>query len=95
MIIPVNGTIIIKPIDETETTIGNIILPDMGKEKAQVGEITAISSTYNFHSDSWIEPDVHVGDVVFVPAMGSQKITFEGEDYIACKWTDIIAVIEK
>jgi len=95
MIKPVNGTIIIKPIDETEKTVGNIILPDLGKEKAQVGEVIAISGTYNFHSDKWVAPDVEVGDVVFIPAMGGQKISLDYEEYIACKWQDIIAVIEK
>ncbi len=95
MIKPVNGTIIIKPIDEVEQTVGNIILPDLGKEKAQLGEVVSISGTYNFHSDKWVAPDVKVGDIAFIPAMGGQKITFDYEEYIACKWQDIIAIIEK
>ena len=34
-LIPQNGNVIIKPIEEQEQTYGNIVVPDMGKEKAK------------------------------------------------------------
>jgi co-chaperonin GroES (HSP10) len=95
MIKPVNGTIILKPVEEVEETVGNIILPDLGKEKARLGEVVSVSGTYNFHSDTWIAPDIKIGDIAFIAAMAGQKITYDYEEYIACKWQDIIAIIDK
>ena len=94
MIKPVNGTIIIKPIDETEQTVGNIILPDLGKEKSLIAEVVDVSSTFNFHTDSYKSPEMKVGDLVLVPRMGSQVISVDGEDFIVCKETDIIGIIK-
>ena len=36
---PLNGHIILKPIEEQEQMAGNIIIPDLGKEKPEVGEV--------------------------------------------------------
>ena len=43
---PVNGNVIIRPIEEEEQMSGNIIIPDMGKERPEMGEIVAISKIY-------------------------------------------------
>ena len=40
---PVNGNVILRPVEEQEMMSGNIIIPDMGKEKPEMGEIVAIS----------------------------------------------------
>ena len=46
---PVNGHVVLKQVEESEQMVGNIFLPDLGKEKAQLGEVVSISGTYNFH----------------------------------------------
>ena len=38
---PSNDRLLIKPIDEGEQTYGNIVIPDMGKEKPEMGEVIA------------------------------------------------------
>ena len=39
---PSNDRILIRPIDEGEQTYGNIVIPDMGKEKPEMGEVLAV-----------------------------------------------------
>ena len=34
---PVNGNVILRPIEEEEQMAGNIIIPDMGKERPEMG----------------------------------------------------------
>ena len=41
---PVNGNVILRPIEEEEQMAGNIIIPDMGKERPEMGEIIAQNS---------------------------------------------------
>mgnify|MGYP003642414805 FL=1 len=41
-IIPLGDKIIILPQDEGEQTYGNIIVPDIGKEKPEIGTVLAV-----------------------------------------------------
>ena len=93
-IIPVNGNVVLKEVEEGEQMAGNIFLPDMGKEKPLVCEVIATSRTYNYHTDTPVHAGVEVGDMAFIPRMGSQKVSIDTEDYIVCKATDIIAIVK-
>ena len=86
---PLNGHIILKPIEEEEQMYGNIVIPDMGKERPELGEVLAVSETYNYHSDKPVQSKLVVGDKVLIPKMGSVRITVEGEEYFICKEQDI------
>ena len=39
---PTNDRILLQPIDEGEQTYGNIVIPDMGKEKPELGVVLAV-----------------------------------------------------
>ena len=88
------NAVIVKPREEEETMYGGIIVPDLGKEKSLIAEVVDVSSTFNFHMDSYKSPEMNVGDLVLVPRMGSQVISVDGEDFIVCKETDIIGIIK-
>ena len=74
--------------------VGNIFLPDLGKEKSLIAEVVDVSSTFNFHQGTFKESEVKIGDLVIVPRMGSQIISVDNEDYIVCKETDIIGIVK-
>jgi chaperonin GroES len=90
---PVNGHILLKQVEESEQMVGNIFLPDLGKEKSLIAEVIETSSTFNYHQGTWKESEVEQGNLVIVPRMGSQIISVDGEDYIVCKDTDIIGIV--
>ena len=91
---PINGHVIIKPIEFEEQTYGNIVIPDLGKEKPEIGEVIATSSIFNWHTGQDVLSRLVVGQKVLIPKMGSVKITVDGEDYIVTKETEILAVYE-
>mgnify|MGYP003337962529 FL=1 len=91
---PVNGHIVLKQLEESEQMVGNIFLPDLGKEKSLIAEVVDVSNTFNYHQDTFKESEVEVGDLVIVPRMGSQIISVDNEDYIVCKETDIIGIVK-
>ena len=93
-LIPQNGNVILKPIEEQEQTYGNIVIPDMGKERPEIGEVIATSPTYNWHTGTNLQSSFNVGDKVLIPKMGSVKISVDGEDYFITKETEILAVYE-
>lgn len=91
---PLNGYIVLKPIEEEEQLYGNIVIPDLGKERPELGEVVAISTTYNFHSDREVPSKLKIGDRVLIPKMGSVRITVENEEYFIAKEQDLYTKIK-
>lgn len=86
---PLNGYLVLRPIEEEEQMYGNIVIPDLGKEKPEMGEVVATSGTYNFNSDTVVPSNLQIGDKVLIPKLGSLRITVEGEEYFICKEQDV------
>ena len=91
---PLNGFVVLKPIDTEEETFGNIIIPDLGKERPEMGKVVASSNVYNYNTDKLVISTLEEGEIVLIPKLGSQRIVVDGEDYYICKESDIFAVIE-
>ena len=90
---PVNGNVILRPIEEEEMMAGNIIIPDMGKEKPEMAEVIAVSPVYNFNTDTIVPTDLEVGMKVLLPKMGSQTITLDGEEYYITAQNSILSIV--
>lgn len=86
---PLNGYLILRPIEEEEQMYGNIVIPDLGKEKPEMGEVVATSGTYNYNSDTVVPSNLQVGDKVLIPKLGSLRVTVEGEEYFITKEQDV------
>ena len=71
---PVNGNVILRPIEEEEQMAGNIIIPDMGKERPEMGEIIAISNVYNFNKGEYAPTTLEVGMKVLIPKWGHKQL---------------------
>lgn len=91
---PLNGYIVIRPIEEEETMYGNIVIPDLGKERPEMGEVVAVSETYNYNSDKFVKSQLQIGDKVLIPKLGSVRITVESEEYYITKEQDIYSKID-
>jgi chaperonin GroES len=97
-LLPTNDRILIKPIDEGEQTYGNIVIPDMGKEKPEMGVVLAVGPG----RQSELNPDklitvksCKVGDTVLVPKIGTLRIDFEGEEYYLAQDREVLAVVKE
>ena len=75
---------------------GNIVVPDMGKEKPLMGEVVAVGpGIYSITGQTFIETKIQVGEVVVFPAFGGTKMTIDGEEFIVMKEQDLLATLEK
>jgi chaperonin GroES len=92
---PLYNHIVIKQQDETETMYGNIVVPDLGKEKPLMGEVVAVGPGIYSITGTWLDTEVKVGEIVVFPAFGGTKMTIEGEEFIVMKEQDLLAVLEK
>lgn len=95
-LIPTNDRILIKPVDEGEQMYGSIVIPDMGKEKPEMGEVLATGPGRLSEYGQMIPVrSCKKGDVVLVPKIGTLRIDFEGEEYFIAQDREILAVIKK
>jgi|TARA_B100001559_G_C16447064_1_gene597270 chaperonin GroES len=93
---PTNDRILLKPIDEGEQTYGNIVIPDMGKEKPEMGEVLAIGpGRLSEHGQLITVRSCKVGDIVLVPKIGTLRLDFEGEEYYIAQDREILAVVKE
>lgn len=95
---PTNDRILIKPIDEGEQTYGSIVIPDLGKEKPEMGTVLAVGPGRQSELDPSKRIEVKsckVGDTVLVPKIGTLRIDFEGEEYYITQDKEVIAVVKE
>lgn len=94
-LIPQNDRVLIKPIETDEEMYGNIIIPDMGKEKPEMGEVVAVGPGRQSEFGHFIRVNAKVGDIVLVPKIGSLRIDFEDQEYYVTADREILATIKQ
>jgi len=88
--------VIVKPIEEEETMYGNIVVPDLGKDKNEKGEVVAVGpGKFSVTGDHFLKTNVEIGDVVVLPTMGFTKLEHDGEEYFVGPEQQILAKIKK
>jgi chaperonin GroES len=93
---PTNDRILIRPIDEGEQTYGSIVIPDMGKEKPEMGQVVAIGPGRLSETNQLITVrSCKVGDIVLVPKIGTLRIDFEGDEFYIAQDREVLAVVEQ
>tara|TARA_R110000868_G_scaffold94475_2_gene260649 strand:+ start:71 stop:373 length:303 start_codon:yes stop_codon:yes gene_type:complete len=94
-LIPQNDRVLIKPVDEGEQMYGNIVIPDLGKEKPEMGEVIAIGPGRMSEFGKYVTVQAKVGDIVLVPRIGTLRIDFEGDEYYIVQDKEILATINE
>lgn len=91
---PLHDRVIVKRVDEEETTKGGIIIPDTAKEKPVEGEIVAVGDGKVADDGKKIPLEVKAGDKVLFGKYAGTEIQIEGEEHIIMREDDIIAIVE-
>ena len=87
--------VIVKPFESEETTYGNIIVPDLGKEKNEMGTVMAVGPGKPTITGDFIPTKLKVGDKVVLPTMGFTKLPYDGEEYYVGPENQVLAKISK
>lgn len=89
------NAVIVKPIEQDESTYGNIVVPDMGKEKNLRGEVVSVGPGYYSAMGNFVNTVVKVGDEVILPSMGATKMDYNGDEYLMIEESKILGIVEK
>ena len=91
---PLQDRLIVKRLDEEETTAGGIIIPDSAKEKPQEGKVIAVGKG-KVGDDGKVQPlDVKKGDKILFSKYSGSEIDIDGAEHLIMREDDILAIIE-
>ena len=93
-IIPLGDKIVILPQEEGEQMYGNIIVPDAGQEKPEMGTVLAVGPGRISTDGTLIPNRIEVGVTVMVPKFGAQVVVVENETYIVASENDVLGIIK-
>ena len=89
---PLGDRLIVKPIEEEETTASGIVLPDTAKEKPQKGKVIAVGDgKWDEDGEKRIPLDVSDGDEVLYSKYGGTEVTVDDEELLVLRESDVLA----
>ena len=91
---PLDDKVVLLPVDEGEQMYGNIVIPDMEKEKPEIGIVVAVGDGRITDEGAIIQNRLKVGDKAIVPKFGARIVVVEGETYIIASENDILGIIK-
>ena len=91
---PLGDRLIVRAIDEEETTASGLVLPDTAKEKPQRGEVLAVGDGKIDDNGSRVPLDVSEGDTVLYSKYGGTEIKVDGEDLLVLRESDVLAKVQ-
>jgi chaperonin GroES len=91
---PLYDRIVVKRIEEQETTRNGIVIPDSAKEKPQEGEVMAVGHGKRLEDGKLVALDVKAGDRILFGKYSGNEITVQGTEYIIMREDDVLGVLD-
>ena len=91
---PLYDRIVVKRVEEKETIMGGIIIPDTAKEKPQEGEVVAVGKGKRADDGKLIALDVNVGDHILFGKYSGSDIKIDGNELLIMREDEVLGVLE-
>lgn len=92
---PLHDRVLVRRLEQQETTKGGIIIPDTAKEKPMEGTVVAVGTGYHTE-DGKVRPlSVKEGDTIVFKKWGGDEITIDNEEYLVMEEKNIIGILDK
>ncbi len=90
---PLHDRILVRRVEESETTRGGIIIPDSAKDKPQEGEVISAGKG-KINEEGKVRPlDVKEGDRILFGKYAGTEIKLDGEDFIIMREEEVLGII--
>ena len=91
---PLYDRIVVKRIEEQETTRSGIIIPDSAQEKPQEAEVMAVGHGKRLEDGTLVALDVKVGDRILFGKYSGNEIRVDNEDFLIMREEDVLGVLQ-
>jgi chaperonin GroES len=90
---PLGDRLIVEPLEEEETTVSGIVLPDTAKEKPQRGKVLAVGPGGRNDKGELVPMEVAEGDEVIYSKYGGTEIKLGADDVLILRESDVLAKV--
>jgi chaperonin GroES len=91
---PLYDRIVVKRVEQQETKVGGLFIPDSAKEKPQEGEVVAVGQGKRLEDGKVVALDVKAGDHILFGKYSGSEITIDGEDLLIMREDEVLGVLE-
>ena len=89
---PLGDRVIVEVLDEEETTISGIVLPDTAKEKPQRGNVLEVGPG-RYEDGKLVPLDVKKGDEIIFSKYGGTEVKVGTDDVLILRESDVLAKV--
>jgi chaperonin GroES len=91
---PLHDRILVRRVEEQETTRGGLIIPDTAKDKPQEGEVVSAGKG-KVTEDGKLRPlDVKAGDRILFGKYAGTEVKLDGEELLIMREEEVLGIIE-
>ena len=91
---PLHDRVLVRRVEEEETSAGGIIIPDTAKEKPMQGEVIAVGSGTRDEKGKVHPLDVKAGNRILFGKWSGTEVKIDDEELLIMKESDIMGIIE-
>ena len=91
---PLYDHIVVRRIDQQETTRNGIIIPDSAKEKPQEGEVLAVGHGKRLKNGTLVALDVKIGDRVLFGKYSGAETKLVDTEYVVLREDDVLGILD-
>jgi chaperonin GroES len=91
---PLYDRIVVKRIEEKETKIGGLFIPDSAQEKPQEGEVVAVGKGKRLEDGKVVPLDVKAGDRILFGKYSGSEIKLDGQELMIMREDEILGILE-
>jgi chaperonin GroES len=92
---PLHDRVVVKRVEEEQTTKGGIIIPDTAKEKPVKGKVIAAGQGRVLDNGTKVPLQVKAGDTILFGKYSGTEIKVEDEELLIMREEDILGIVEK
>ena len=90
---PLFDNVLVKPLQQDQTTPSGIVLPDTVKEKPQMGQVMAVGPGAVNDQGKTVPVMVKVGQKVLYKKWGGNEVKVGTEEWLIIEQKDVMAIV--
>jgi len=90
---PLHDRILVRRVEEAETSRGGIIIPDTAKDKPQEGEVIAVGKGKVEKDGKVIPLELKEGDRILFGKYSGTEIKIDGEELVIMREEEVLGVL--
>jgi chaperonin GroES len=90
---PLGDRLIVEVLEDEETTVSGIVLPDTAKEKPQRGRVLAVGPGGRNDKGELVPMDVAEGDEIIFSKYGGTEVKLGSDEILILRESDVLAKV--